>query len=845
MPVNSPPELVDLVRRLQLLPSSHLAELTDSLQAAFPEPRALAAELVRRGWLTPYQINQIFRGRADGLILGPYVVLERLGEGGMGEVFKAQHPKLGRVVALKLIRKERLVNPAAVRRFHREVQAAAQLEHPHIVRAFDAGQAGDLHYFVMEYVEGTDLARLVKRDGPLSIERACDYARQAALGLQHAFERGLVHRDIKPANLLLTAKSDVVKVLDMGLARLDRPGLDDASTTLTQEGAVMGTPDYIAPEQARDSHTADIRADLYSLGCTLYFLLTGRVPFPGGSLTEKLLKHTLDEPRPVEVLRPETPTAVAAVVRKLMAKRAEDRCQTPAEAAAALTSLLVAPAAAPEETHTLAEGVAVGSPPAPRDGGDTLETATEEVVRRAAERRGRLAAQGRWRLALYVVGGLLSLGVGVWLLTLFLRLALPPAAPPVAPPPVSPQPVAQPSPAFDVWLKKVAAMPAEGQVEAVKAELKKRNPDFDGKIKPTIENGVVVGLEFLTDEVTDIAPVRALPGLRGLTCMGSWNGKQRLADLSPLMEMKLTYLNCSFSHVTDLSPLKAMKLTVLHCDGAQVSDLSPLKDLKLTSLNCTHAPVSDLSPLKDMKLTTLWCNCTPVSDLSLLKNMPLESLRCDFHPWRDTELLRSMTTLTQINGEPAADFWKEVDAQQADFDAWRQQVAAMKPDEQVEAVKAELKKRNPDFDGKVTPTIEKGVVVGLEFLSDEVTDLAPVRALAGLRTLNCSGSNSGTGRLADLSPLKGMKLTSLWCYHTPVSDLSPLKDMMLTFLDCNDTKVSDLAPLKGIPLKEIGGDFKPGRDSEILRSLTTLETINGKPAAEFWKEFEAPAPPKP
>ena len=202
----------------------------------------------------------------------------------MGEVFKARHPKLGRVVALKLIRKERLDNPAAVRRFHREVQAAAQLEHPHIVRAYDADEAGDLHYFVMEYVEGTDLARLVKRDGPLTVDRACDYVRQAALGLQHAYERGMVHRDIKPANLLLTAKGDVVKVLDMGLARLDRPEKDaGASSTLTQEGAVMGTPDYIAPEQARDSHTVDIRADLYSLGCTLYFLLAGRVPFPGGT----------------------------------------------------------------------------------------------------------------------------------------------------------------------------------------------------------------------------------------------------------------------------------------------------------------------------------------------------------------------------------------------------------------------------------------------------------------------------------------------------------------------------------------------------------------------------------
>ncbi len=769
MPVDTLPDLVDLVSRLQLLPPPQLAELTGSLAAAFPQARALAGELVRRGWLTPYQINQIFLGRAAGLVLGPYVVLERLGEGGMGTVFKARHQKLGRVVAVKLIRKERLAHPDAIRRFYREVQAAAQLEHPNIVRAYDAGEAGGAHFFVMEHVEGTDLARHVKRHGPPSVERACDYARQAALGLQHAFERGMVHRDVKPANLLLAAKGDVVKVLDMGLARLDRPETDaGASSTLTQEGVVMGTPDYIAPEQARDSHTADIRADLYSLGCTLYFLLTGRAPFPGGSLTEKLLKHQMDEPRPVEELRPETPPAVTAVVRKLMAKRPADRYQTPAEAAAALASVPVAPAPVPADAPVRVEGVAVEAPPAPRDGGETMEPATEEVVRRAAERLRRRAAEGRRRLMLYGVAGLLSLGVGVLALVLVIHFVVPP---PVAPP----TPVAQP-PTSPVTPS------ADEQVKAVADELKKRNPKFDGKVTPTVENGVVVGLEFLTDEATDITPVQALAELRTLKCGGSW-GKGRLSnlwplkdmkltsldfawsqvsDLSPLKDMKLTELNCNWSQVSDLSPLKDMKsLTELHCGGTPASDLSPLKRLKLTYLDLAWSQVSDLSPLRDMELTILGCWYTPVSDLSPLKNMPLKSVNCDFHPWRDTELLRSIPTLTKINEKPAADFWKEVDAQRAEFDAWCKQVAAMKADEQVKAVKAELKKRNPTFNGDVKPTIENGVVVGLAFQTDEVTDVAPVRALTELRVLECQGSTAGKGRLLNLEPLKGLKLTSL------------------------------------------------------------------------------------
>jgi serine/threonine protein kinase len=326
---------MDELRQLSLLEPEQLEEVERSLHARFPEPKALARELLQRDWLTPYQANLLLQGRGRGLVLGSYVLLEKLGEGGMGAVFKARHQMLGRIVALKLVRQERLDNPNAVRRFRREIKAAAQLNHPNVVLAFDADQAGDAHFFTMEIVEGTDLSRLVKEKGPLSIEQACDYIRQAAQGLQAAFERGLVHRDIKPHNLLLA--NGVVKVLDLGLARVaSEADMSESSGTLTHEGAVMGTPDYIAPEQALESHTVDIRADLYALGCTLYFLLTGRVPFPGGNLAEKLLKHQLAEPVPVETLRPGVPEEVAAVVRKLMAKKPADRFQTPAELAAEL-----------------------------------------------------------------------------------------------------------------------------------------------------------------------------------------------------------------------------------------------------------------------------------------------------------------------------------------------------------------------------------------------------------------------------------------------------------------------------------------------------------------------------
>ncbi len=342
MPTDSISGFADVLRTTHLLSPAQLDELTRDLKRRFPEARALVAELIRCDWLTPYQANQLLQGRGGNLLLGSYVLLERIGEGGMGHVFKARNWKLNTVVALKLIRKEHLDNPNAVRRFHHEIRAAAQLDHPNIVRALDADEVNGAHLLVMEYVPGVDLAKLVKRDGPLPVEKACDYARQTALGLQHAHQCGLVHRDIKPHNLLLTPQG-MVKILDMGLARLHYANENQASGALTHEGTVMGSFDFIAPEQAMDSHTVDIRADLYSLGCTLYYLVAGRAPFSGGAAMEKLIKHRSQEPEPLERLRPGVPAAVTVVVRKLMAKRPEDRYQTPAEAAVALAAACASP----------------------------------------------------------------------------------------------------------------------------------------------------------------------------------------------------------------------------------------------------------------------------------------------------------------------------------------------------------------------------------------------------------------------------------------------------------------------------------------------------------------------
>jgi serine/threonine-protein kinase len=300
--------------------------------------RVLARLLVEKGWLTRFQAERILIGRTGGFHLDSYVILDELGRGGMGRVYKAWHRTMGRIVALKILAPGLTQNERAQELFLREVRAIAQLVHPNIVTAYDANKAGDRYYLVLEYVDGPNLDQLVKARGPLSIGQACDYIRQAAQGLQAAHVLGMVHRDIKPANILVQGRTadgspGLVKISDFGLARLVDPPTDGhpLGTILARPNTVMGTPDFLSPEQARNLHRTDIRSDLYSLGCTFYYLLTGQVPFPAGSSMEKLIRHTLEEPTPVEELRPDTPPEIVAVVRKLMAKRPEHRYQTPAE----------------------------------------------------------------------------------------------------------------------------------------------------------------------------------------------------------------------------------------------------------------------------------------------------------------------------------------------------------------------------------------------------------------------------------------------------------------------------------------------------------------------------------
>ncbi|MBI2808467.1 MAG: serine/threonine protein kinase [Planctomycetes bacterium] len=372
MSITSSGNLMDTLRQHLLLTPAQATELPHLVQGRSGDARSLAKALIQKGWLSVYQVNQLLMGRADELVIGPYRVLEKLGQGGLSTVFKAQHREHRNLVAIKIIRPEVFASTDGRQAFLQEVEAMARLDHANIVQFCDADQWNDTYYFAMEYVEGTDLGKAVRLSGALPVQEACDYIRQTALGLQHAHERNLIHRDIKPVNLFLTqAPVDLqqtvaalfatrrernapgpvgskatlmtrptIKILDWGLANQRSPGGLQPEAPGEADRGVVGTADYLSPEQARDARAADIRSDIYSLGCTLYYLLTGQPPFPDGTLVQKLMQHQSAQPRPIAEFRADVPASVAAAVERMMAKHPDDRFQTPASVALAFLSFV-------------------------------------------------------------------------------------------------------------------------------------------------------------------------------------------------------------------------------------------------------------------------------------------------------------------------------------------------------------------------------------------------------------------------------------------------------------------------------------------------------------------------
>jgi tRNA A-37 threonylcarbamoyl transferase component Bud32/outer membrane protein assembly factor BamB len=400
----------------EFLGLAHKAGVLDeaALARAFPEPDELpadphrcAAVLVKAGLLTAFQAKSLLAGKHQGLLIGSYRVLEPVGQGGMGVVYKAEHTALKRPAAVKVLPPEKAKDKVSLDRFLREARAAAALDHPNIVRLYDVGQAAGVHFLALEYVDGMTLDKLVERTGPLHFPTAAHYVAQAAAGLRHAHDQGFVHRDIKPGNLMV-ARDGTVKILDMGLAR-SLASEEDKLTERLDGSTILGTVDYISPEQAINAPDVDHRADIYSLGATFYALVTGRPPFDGNA-TQKLMQHQVAEaPRLAEVRA--VPEGLSDVVAKMMAKRPEDRYQSAAEVIDALAPWLPAtPATFALDAATTTTGTIT------RTG--TGRTTTRVNLARATAGTAWLqrppARRRRWPLAAGIVAALLLVAGGVY-----------------------------------------------------------------------------------------------------------------------------------------------------------------------------------------------------------------------------------------------------------------------------------------------------------------------------------------------------------------------------------------------------------------------------------------------
>ncbi len=591
--------------------------------------------------------------------LGGYRVLQEVGRGGMGVVYQAEDARLKRAVALKAMLPALAARPNAAKRFLREAQATAAVEHDHIVRIYQVDEDRGVPFLAMELLKGEPLEERLKRDGKLPVAEALRVGREAAEGLAAAHDRGLIHRDVKPANVWLEGERGRVKILDFGLARAAAP-----DSALTQEGAIIGTPAYMAPEQAR-GEVVDARCDLFSLGVLLYRACTGRAPFEGTDAMSVLLNVTTHEPTPPIGIDPELPPALSELIMKLLEKDPARRPAGAREVVQTLQALERALARAKEAgERTEAMPLPAPQPAAPRRGRRRLVLAVAAVVLLGGLIAWGAAAlirvqtdQGDYVIrtddpdfSFQVHGGTVTLHDAKTKRTYALKVvsqdkpgeftlevADPDADMSFMTPRFTikrgqqvaleawferkPAVAANPPPAGadEAFARKVAALPAEKQAQAVAAELKARNLDFDGKVTPTIENGVVTGLQFLSDAVTDLSPVRALPGLKTLNCAGTDGTTGTLSDLSALKGLPLTSLNCSNTSVSDLSALKGMPLTTLYCNNTQVSDLSPLQGMPLTTLGIAITHVVGLSALKGMPLTALDCRTLHVRSYAHLR----------------------------------------------------------------------------------------------------------------------------------------------------------------------------------------------------------------------------------
>lgn len=814
---------------------AELATLADDLRQPLPPDPYGEESALRLAVARAQKIGREASSRSANVVeaappsglghVGPYRLLEKLGQGGMGTVFKALHVRLEKVVALKVLSANRTSSAESVSRFAREMKAVGKLDHPHIVRAMDAGEADGTHYLVMEYVEGIDFSELLKRVGRLPIADACELIRQAALGLQAAHSRGMVHRDVKPANLMLASQEfgpPVVKVLDLGLALLsDTTGGDVGG--LTTDGHIMGTLDYMAPEQAGDSHAVDIRADIYSLGATLYALLTGGSIFHGRIFKTALHRISAlanEQVPPITDRRDDVPPALAAIVRRMLARDPADRFDTPADVAAALgpfaagADLSALLSAAPAEAEALGETgtwdtgdrVASSFQDTTRDSKPAIAKSSELAPLPAPRLRG----GGGFRRPVVLVAAAALAGTAL-LGIILLSLRTPHGEVVVELADDVPKEMAD---KLRVEVRgngdlKVADAEQGWTIDVSEGEYVARLAGGDDRFELE-RNQVTVTRDKKTvlrvtlkrthgpgDEGSPGAPaVAAAPKapvwkptpeqqaffdeVAKLDAEAQVEAvRQKLMEANPYFdgtleprfhEGRVVYLDFLADKVSEIWSIRGLtELQALNIRGSApgaggLTDLSPLAALPVTSLDCSNnSGFEDLSQLAGMPLTTFSCNDTGVSDLGPLAGSQLQKLYCSNTAVSDLAPLHGMR------------------------------------------------------------------LTNLGFSFTKVSDLSP---LAGMPLYELQFGYTG---VTDLSPLRGMPLTILTFGSTGVSDLSPLRGMPLQVLGFRYVGISDFSPIAGMKLQELHCEFPPSRSQieALLSGMPPSGTINGLPVGEY------------
>ncbi len=857
-------EFFDRIERSGLVPSGTVAKYRSRAEE-FASPADLAARMVQEKVLTKFQAEQFLAGRSKLTIGGRYHVRDRLGGGGMGRVFLCQHAVMGHLVAIKILNSEHREDDRSRERFRREARAVASLNHPNVVRALEMDQDGSHPFLVMEYVPGETVHVRTLRSGRLKPAEAAAIAYQSALGLEHAREAGLVHRDIKPANLLVD-RTGCVKILDLGLALFTEEELK----TITRGGdggaQILGTADYLAPEQALDSHSVDTRADVYSLGATLYFMLSGSPPFPAKNLAEKFLAQQVREPAPLPA---DVPPGLCEIVRKMMAKRPQERYQTPGEVADALRPwsgmptasgrIAISPPVVGINTDPPSGITDIGGPPTP----SVSERETVPIRKEVAPipepeptseyvRHRRQAHHFPWRVTLV---GVIVFLVGVGLL---LAILDPWGRPATRPEPTEPQ--ASPrnrggTPPTQRTVPVPEQVPYWVTSELVRWEF------TEGKSDDLSATPVVTSPKFRATALTRGPGLTTSHDSRYGSFLGVPKEAGKIARTfaeaitseqyfeftitpEPGTTLEIDSLECNayFERFTGkagdprgigMSAIGDPKFPIpLIFVGVGPLGTNPAGSAPMLIANDTPALRSITGPLT---LRVFLWGAEPGEVYGLGGNGPdlvvVGTIRPTVTPAAEAAAaVLSPARLTGYTGTPNRDYLQIAD-----------QFAGLSPDEQIREFSTLLRKRNPNAVNsppQLTANAQ-GQIESLTLLTPDVTDIAPIAGLRNLGLLSAAGDRSPeqprAGSLRNLAPLAGLPLRNVELTHNPsIEDLSPLSGAPLMNVDVSATKVRDLRPVAQPKLTTVDASGTRIRHLDPLKDLPiSLLKISNSPVQDL------------